>query len=286
MAGFAARSDGLVAEELDGGLVVYDVRSDRAHWLDREATAVWRACESGRTLHDIAGSAGIEPAMAEATLARLESIGLVEQSGAVSRRTMLRYAAKVGAAGAVGAPIISALIPVAAAHASTPGNPGGNPGGPPDGPGPLGVPTEIGGVFLIPAGYKVSFSSTAVNGCNWNTIGYQLIGASLQSLLSNNHISGVCDSSPTTATGGGQTIGPFGVDRQMVINLHSYNGGSPGGTFDFPSSNPLHAAVASAGQYAWTVYLSDDYASGCGPGCPNVPGRHRYNAKVTVTVSV
>ncbi len=40
-----ARSAGLIVEELDGGLLIYDGTSNLAHALDAEAAAVWRACD-------------------------------------------------------------------------------------------------------------------------------------------------------------------------------------------------------------------------------------------------
>ena len=64
-------------------------------------------------------------------LAQLVDLGLVKSPlrAGYSRRTMLRTAARVGISGAIAAPIISAVVPVAAAHASTPGGGGGGNGG-------------------------------------------------------------------------------------------------------------------------------------------------------------
>ena len=143
---YVARTDGLIVDELDGGLVIYDRRCDRAHWLDAGAAAVWRAAAQGGTDTDIAQRVGVDAASAQASLVQLVDIGLVAADSGlgVSRRTVLRTAAKVGVAGVAAAPIVSAVIPVAAAHASTPGG-----GGPPppqtvtytiqSGPGPDGA---------------------------------------------------------------------------------------------------------------------------------------------------
>jgi hypothetical protein len=53
-------------------------------------------------------------------LSRLIDLGLIDRQSPSghSRRAVLRSAAKVGLAGAVAAPVISAVVPVAAAHAS------------------------------------------------------------------------------------------------------------------------------------------------------------------------
>jgi hypothetical protein len=125
---YVARTDDLVVEELDGGLVVYDKRRDQAHWLDAGAAAVWRAAAEGGSDTAIAQRVGVDAAIARASLVQLVDIGLVATDSriGVSRRTVLRTAAKVGVAGVAAAPIVSAVIPIAAAHASTPGG-----GGPP-----------------------------------------------------------------------------------------------------------------------------------------------------------
>lgn len=124
MAEYEARAGELLTEELDGGLVIYDTRSHEAHWLDDDAAAVWRACPAGASASEteIAEAAGVDLGAAVASLTRLGDVGLVREvvlGEPVSRRTMLGRAARVGIAGAVAAPIISTLIPVAAAHAST-----------------------------------------------------------------------------------------------------------------------------------------------------------------------
>lgn len=114
---FVARTDDLVVEELDGGLVIYDGRDARAHYLDPSATAVWRACEQLSSEPEILGAAGVDAASGEMVLSELIDLGLVEaESGSrYSRRVMLSTAAKVGLGGAIAAPIISAIVPVAAA---------------------------------------------------------------------------------------------------------------------------------------------------------------------------
>ena len=114
---FVARTDDLVVEELDGGLVIYDGRDARAHYLDPSAAAVWRACQELGTEPEILGSAGLDATSGETVLLELIDLGLVEtESGSrYSRRVMLQTAAKVGLGGAIAAPIISAIVPAAAA---------------------------------------------------------------------------------------------------------------------------------------------------------------------------
>ena len=119
-----ARTSDVVVEELDGGLVIYDQRDAKAHYLDPSATAVWRACRQSRTEPEIIGAAGLDPKSGEMVLSQLVDLGLVEaESGSrYSRRVVLRTAAKVGLGGAIAAPIMSALVPMAAAaHSGTQG---------------------------------------------------------------------------------------------------------------------------------------------------------------------
>lgn len=112
--------------------------------------AVWRACAEGASEEDIARVSGVDPVRCLEALDGLVEVGLIESSRGVSRRSALATVARVGAAGVVGAPVISALIPVAAAHAST-GNPAS--GGTPPTPAPVSVRFEAealaaGGTFV------------------------------------------------------------------------------------------------------------------------------------------
>lgn len=117
---FVARTNDLVVEELDGGLVIYDGRDARAHYLDPNAVAVWRACDQPGTQTEILGAAGLDATRGEMVLSELIDLGLVEAEpgSRYSRRVVLRTAAKVGIGGAIAAPIISAAVPVAAAAQS------------------------------------------------------------------------------------------------------------------------------------------------------------------------
>jgi len=135
MAGLRSRTDGLVVEELDGGLVVYDGQSSAAHWLDEDAARVWRACGETVEESELALAAGLDAASCATALEGLLEVGLVVGEG-VTRRVALGRAARVGAAGTLAAPLVSVVLPAAAAHASTttmggPGGSGGQGGGSP-----------------------------------------------------------------------------------------------------------------------------------------------------------
>ena len=155
MGEFVACSEGFVVEALDDGLVVYDPRSGQAHWLDRDAAAVWRACARPAGETHIAQVTNVPAPACAQTLERLRVLGLVTAAGGMSRRGALQAAARVGVAGAVGAPIVSALIPVAAAHASTGG--GSSTGGDTTPPSPT-TTFSTNGTFVLSAGDSVTYS--------------------------------------------------------------------------------------------------------------------------------
>jgi hypothetical protein len=114
-----ARSEGLIIEELDGELLVYDSESNLAHALEPQAAAVWRASDGHADVVTLAARCHTSEEDVRITLARLGGLGLLE--GAQSdedgdtRRSALR---KIGIAGVGVATISSILVPAAAAAGS------------------------------------------------------------------------------------------------------------------------------------------------------------------------
>ena len=51
-----ARTEGLVVQEMPDELLVYDVKTDKAHCLNITAAAVWKACDGSRTVADLSAS--------------------------------------------------------------------------------------------------------------------------------------------------------------------------------------------------------------------------------------
>ena len=119
-----ARSEGLITEELDGELLVYDSESNLAHALDPEAAALWRACDGHTDSKALAVCCATTHEHVQRTLARLGELGLLEVDQADqdgdTRRDALR---KIGIAGVGVATISSVLVPIAAAGSCVqPGN--------------------------------------------------------------------------------------------------------------------------------------------------------------------
>jgi hypothetical protein len=114
------RSEGILVERLEDGLVIFDTRTDQAHSLDAAAAAVWSAADGTRTVSEIADTTGLGEVSVLAALHELGGRDLLVDPMPVSRRSMLRRTAMVGAVIAAVPVIETVIIPTAAAHASTP----------------------------------------------------------------------------------------------------------------------------------------------------------------------
>lgn len=110
-------------DDVDGGLVVYDERTDEAHYLAPNAAALWRACTGHSDADEVAAAAHVDSATAVEILRTLEARGLIsapEGQHSMTRRKALSRAGKIGLAAAVTAPVLSVVIPPAASAASNP----------------------------------------------------------------------------------------------------------------------------------------------------------------------
>ena len=129
---FTARRNDIVVEAVIDEVLIYDQRSDVAHCLGDIAAVVWRTCEGGATLGEIAeqiiaralaGSSDDATELANTAVSELREKGLLETSGVgaglLSRRHALRRMAGVGAAAVVAPLVVSAAVPKSAsAHGS------------------------------------------------------------------------------------------------------------------------------------------------------------------------
>ena len=55
-----ARTSGLIVRELDGEVLIFDVTGNQAHCLNGVAGAVWKRCDGGTTVSEIAAMVGSE----------------------------------------------------------------------------------------------------------------------------------------------------------------------------------------------------------------------------------
>jgi hypothetical protein len=114
---FSARKTDLVVEGVGSELLIFDRHTDTGHCLGEAAALVWRSCESGATLtelaamlfaHNLASSLDDATTLAEAALSELDEKGLLETSlrpAGIKRRQALGRIAGVGAL-AFSAPLI------------------------------------------------------------------------------------------------------------------------------------------------------------------------------------
>jgi hypothetical protein len=112
----------LTVEELGDELLVYDLKTDRAHSLSPTAARVWRACDGRTQAAALAGQLEIEADQVTRALDELESCELLAPGAhsGLSRRELTVRVAK-GAVAAASAPlIISIVAPTPAAAQSIP----------------------------------------------------------------------------------------------------------------------------------------------------------------------
>ena len=115
------RHDDLVVQELNGEILVYDLKRDKAFCLNETASLVWQACDGSKTIADIGKMLDSEDA-AWLALNDLKKHRLIEQAIAtpekfqgLSRREVL---SKIVTGSILALPMISALYAPAAAQAA------------------------------------------------------------------------------------------------------------------------------------------------------------------------
>jgi hypothetical protein len=112
-----AKLDGVVLEEFDGGLMVFDTAANRAHRLDEVGEQVLLACDGSRSYDEIVEALHLPREAVIERLADLTNLGLVDLSPdrrepfgtKMSRRAVLRNTAIAGVAAAAGGSAVSAL---------------------------------------------------------------------------------------------------------------------------------------------------------------------------------
>jgi len=112
-----ARQDGLVMQEVPDELLVYDLRTDKAHCLNRSAAMVWKLCDGTNSVDDIvrqfksAGGGTITQDFVWLALSQLDEKRLLDTTVAPrfkgeSRRQLIRRMGYVSAA----LPLIASLV--------------------------------------------------------------------------------------------------------------------------------------------------------------------------------
>lgn len=127
---------GLTAEEVDGGLLIYDEQDELVLRLNRSAALVWRSSDGNRTVADLVevltDELG-ERADEDQVLVALDELvkhGLIESgyeqrdpnAARISRRHFVRRVGAVAALAAWGVPVVHSMaVPQSASASSFPG---------------------------------------------------------------------------------------------------------------------------------------------------------------------
>jgi hypothetical protein len=118
------RREGLIVEELDGELLVYDSERTHAHLLNPVAASVWQACDGLRDVAALAEVAGVSEDDVWRALSQLEERRLLDgelprrMSGPeYSRRQAVRRMGLIGASAAFAAPLVKSIVVPTAAEA-------------------------------------------------------------------------------------------------------------------------------------------------------------------------
>lgn len=113
-----ARKSGIVTQEMDGEMLVYDLDADKAHCLNETSYIVWNSCDGNTSISDIsailskATGKGVSDDIVWLAIDQLGENGLLADKietkfAGESRRTVLK---KIGFAAAVGLPVIASLV--------------------------------------------------------------------------------------------------------------------------------------------------------------------------------
>ncbi|MBD0372427.1 MAG: PqqD family protein [Pyrinomonadaceae bacterium] len=124
-----ARRDELVIQEVDGETLVYDLKSYKAHCLNRTSALIWKHCDGKRSMDEV--SRKIEAELGTLlpqeviwlAVEQLEKSGLLQEAvprGSVERRMSRReMARKLGIATAIALPFIASIEAPAAIQAAS-----------------------------------------------------------------------------------------------------------------------------------------------------------------------
>jgi len=114
-----SRTEDIVVQELNGEILIYDLRDNRAMCLNETSAAVWNACDGSNTVGDIAKAVGNEDIvwLALNELKKEKLVDFVTETptkfDGLTRREAVR---RIGMASLVALPLITGLVAPAAAQ--------------------------------------------------------------------------------------------------------------------------------------------------------------------------
>lgn len=118
-----AREHGLLVEEVDDELLIFDTESAHAHALNSPAASIWRLADGQRGLAELEEISGLSEDAVRLAVQQLRDCSLLAEppGPGVSRRAVLRSGV-VGAGVGLATPVIRSLVaPTPSMAASPPG---------------------------------------------------------------------------------------------------------------------------------------------------------------------
>ncbi len=116
------RTNDLVVQELDGEVLIYDLRDHRAFCLNETSSLVWKACDGNTPVDEIGKQIGNEDIVLLA-LDQLKEERLLEQGAnadgpfnGMSRRDVIR---KIGLGTVIALPVVASIVAPTAASAQS-----------------------------------------------------------------------------------------------------------------------------------------------------------------------
>lgn len=125
------RQEGLIVRELDGEILIYDSKSNRAHCLNETAALVWKHCDGGKTAAEITKSLSfdlgteLDERVVWFALKQFGRDHLLEEkltlppayvAASLTRREMVRT---LGLAAMVAVPLVTSIVAPTAVQAAT-----------------------------------------------------------------------------------------------------------------------------------------------------------------------
>ncbi len=123
-----ARRNDLVVEKLPDEVLVYDLKTDKAHCLNQTAALIWESCDGKKTVSDIAASLQhelklpVSRQMVTLGLEELSSFGLLNEEATAPPKVRLsrrRLIQNLGLSAALALPLIVSISAPAAAQAGS-----------------------------------------------------------------------------------------------------------------------------------------------------------------------
>lgn len=124
-----ARTEQLIVKEVDGEVLVYDLKTDQAHCLNQTAAMVWRHCDGSKSITDVSVAitgevnTQVDEQVVRLALDQLKKFNLLNDSlkqpiflSGMNRREVVR---RLGIATAIGLPLITTMLAPTSAEAAS-----------------------------------------------------------------------------------------------------------------------------------------------------------------------